>query len=59
MQELMRFERSLRKRHASQPNLENIRTAFLEGYTRGDAKLHDPVTSDQLRSALELITGSS
>ena len=59
MQELMRFARSLRKRHASQPNLENIRTAFLEGYTRGDAKLHDPVTSDQLRSALELITGSS
>ena len=56
MRELMRFERSLRKRHADQPNLESIRTAFLEGYTRGDTKLRDQLASGQLRSALESIT---
>jgi tRNA A-37 threonylcarbamoyl transferase component Bud32 len=59
MRELMRFERSLRKHHADQSNLEGIRTAFFEGYTRGDAKLHEQLaareTCERLRNSLHAL----
>ena len=52
MRELMRFERSLRKRRAGYPNLEGVCGAFLEGYTRGDAELRDQLAAHARRERI-------
>lgn len=50
--ELMRFERSLRKRHARHPKLEEIRQSFLESYTAGDTKLGRALAAHARRERL-------
>jgi tRNA A-37 threonylcarbamoyl transferase component Bud32 len=59
MRELMRFERSLRKRRAGYPNLESVLAAFLEGYTRGDSKLRDQLAvharRERIRNAMHAL----